>query len=454
MQVRRLVLGAGMAASLVAALTLPARAATVAGASGPTAGPAPVSAVPGGAWGVYASCPSQPAENCGEVRSVVTIGSTVYLAGAFTALVNPSTGATLPYQNVAALDEASGQPVTGFAAHTIDGTAYALAAAPDGSSLYIGGSFSGVDGVAGTARLVALDPATGAVQPFPAAVPNTVRTILPLLPAGAVWPAGGKVYIGGSFASVQNKPRKRVAALDPVTATVDPTFLASPVAYDTKTDVRSLAFGLGADGVTPRLYLAGHFDTVGGDPHASLAAVDPSTGAVDPTFTPVVDQSPNDPLQAGDQVLPVDSAGGTRPAGVLLGQAGHWNRAYRFSLTGARAWTFSPDGDVQAVAISGTNVYLGGHFVCVQYCYDGNATNDVTRTHIAAVSYTSVSNGAPVVDSTWSPALTPTFAPYYYGVWSLWVAGNGDLWAGGAFKYVVSGGRTYAQPKLTVFRTG
>lgn len=405
------------------ALTAPAHAGTV-------------SSTPGSSWGVYKACPKKYAkQNCGAIYAIAHVGSRVYIAGNFTSLVDPSgSHAPLAYTNLAALDAGTGRPVTSFRSHTFNRSVLSLATSSDGSRVFAGGSFSTIDG-ASAAHVVALNASTGSRLSFGSGTNGTVRALLA---------AYGKLYVGGDFTSVHGSTRYRAAALDPATGSLLSGFAPRPTAADGATQVRSFAAGVAGDG-HPRLYVAGHFDTVSGSSHRSIAAVDPSSGRVDNSFNARVEHTLNDPLQAGDEVIAVPAAAG-RPAGVLLAQSGHSNRAYRYNLDGSRVWRWAPDGDVQTVAVSGTTVYFGGHFVCAANCRDDDPSNDVTRIHVAALNY---GNGS--IDTSWAPALGPSYAPYFFGVWALRMVGN-DLWAGGVFNQVTSHGTTYRRPKVAVFR--
>jgi hypothetical protein len=173
-----------------------------------------------------------------------------------------------------------------------------------------------------------------------------------------------------------------------------------------------------------------------------------SSGALDTSFAPVLDVS-TDPtyidLQAVDKIVWV-AAGQDGTPGIVVAQAAHINRAYRFTVSGTRMWTVKPDGDMQAAAVSGSSVYLGGHFTCVANCLKGSASPPVSRIHIASVNLTT---GA--IDTAFVPKMEPNVSPYFFGVWTLQVTTNGQLWAGGAFKTVQSGGTSYPRPKLAIF---
>lgn len=398
-----------------------------------------VSGTPGSSWGVFKPCRTSPRDNCAAVYAMTSIGSRLYIGGDFTSLVDPSgRRGPLGYQNLAVLDARNGQPITSFRRHRFDRSVLALAASADHTRIFAGGSFTHLDG-SGVGRVVALSAGGGTRLSFRGLANRTVRALRLVY---------GRLYVGGDFISFNGHRRYRIAAVSPATGAVDRRFIPVTGSANHRSSVRSITAG-GSPSRRPRIYLAGHFDTVGGSRHASIGAVDGGTGRVDQTFNPRVDQQAGDGKQAGDQAVAVPAGSGRAQAGVLLAAAGSLNRAYRFDLYGRRVWRLVSNGDVQTVTYRGTSVYLGGHFTCVASCYDSNRANNVRRLHVAAVSYNSI--GTARVDRSWSPGLGPRHAPYFYGVWNLRILG-GDLWAGGVFRNVDTRGPTYRRPKLAVFR--
>ncbi len=395
-------------------------------------------------WGVWKSCGSAyPSQNCGEVRATAEDPTTrtLFAGGDFTSAIDNTATATLPYQNLVPIDESTGTVVQTFAAHTFNGRIYAVAVDPSTHTVYVGGDFTKVDGSGlHDQHAAAFDETTGALRTgFNVKANASVRALLL---------ADNVLYLGGKFGTVQGAPRTLLAAVDPTTGTVSSTFLPPTITWTETTnlpDVRTLAVGADATGA-PALYVGGHFDTVAGAAHQSVIRVNPVTGAVDAAFAPKLDVSANDGLQAVDSIVWLDgSQDGT--TGIVVAQAAHVNRTYRFSTTGSLTWKLAPDGDMQAAAVSGSTVYVGGHFTCVATapasCYPSGG---VKRVHIAAVN---VSTGA--VDPTWAPSMNPTTQPYFFGVWSLEITADGSLWAGGAFKTVAVGTTPYPRPKLAAF---
>ncbi len=95
-----------------------------------------------------------------------------------------------------------------------------------GGTMYAGGSFSSVSTAPGVSpggtftrnNIVAFDPTSGVIRSF---APNV---------AGEVWALasnGTSLYVGGTFATVNGVARRGVAKLDPVTGAVDTAFNAN-----------------------------------------------------------------------------------------------------------------------------------------------------------------------------------------------------------------------------------
>jgi hypothetical protein len=419
---------------------VPAAAAPAPGASS--------SAVPNSArptlpnWGVWKSCgTAYPGQNCAEILATAEDpGShTLYAAGDFTAAIDHTGSSSLPYDDLVAINETTGTVMSSFRPHTFNGPIDTVAVDRATHRVYVGGSFTKVNRSGLHAQhAAAFDATTGKLLGFNLRADRPVKALLP---------AGGIVYVGGQFITAGGAARGALAAVDAITGTALPTFVPPAIGWSgtNLADVRSLAFGDYPAGALA-LYVGGHFDTVDGRPHLSVIRVNPVTGALDPSFDPVVDAVPGDPLQAADGMVWVDGSD-SGPAGIVVAQAGHFNRAYRFNTFGRRIWYLTPDGDMQAVAVSGTTAYFGGHFQCVAtgpaYCSNGQG---VPRVHLAAVDL-----GSGTVDANFTPKMSPSNAPYFFGVWSVEITANGTLWAGGVFTQVNDNGTTYRRPKLAAF---
>lgn len=159
---------------------------------------------------------------------------------------------------------------------------------------------------------------------------------------------GTTVYVGGSFrnAIVNGKlvPRKRLAALDARTGALLPW---APVADGT-------VFALTA--AKPSLYLTGKFTTIGGQARAGLASVDLTTGKVGPLRHTV--QGLGSAMATGGGRLYL---GGTITA--VDGRSVRNLAAFRLT-DGALDTGFAggADGQVKALTVAGTRLYIGGQF--------------------------------------------------------------------------------------------
>ena len=410
---------------------------------------ASIEPTPNGIWSPWKACPnkSQAKENCAAVRTIARAANgTVFLGGDFTQLRNNTTGSTMNVNDLAAVDD-SGTPIAGFATHTFNGIINTLAT--DDTNLYVGGAFTTVDGTA-TAGLAKFLVAGGARQTFASGFSGPIF--------GSVL-ADGKLYVGGIFTTVQGQPRGNLAAVDPATGTVDPTWTpdAELIPNDVSpndpphnnTPIRALA--VSPDGA--RIYVGGDMDLLNGAAHPALAAVDPTTGAVDPSFNPAQFFG----VTTGAQtmaIVPVDASDGRNAPGVVVAAGGLLNRAWLFNTDGTLARLINTDGDVQAAAVIGTTVFFGGHFTCISAygCPAEPVAGDTTvmRMHLVAVDYNSAWLDTSNIDPDFAPDMAPISPPYYYGVYVLQAYGQ-SLYAGGVFKNVVVNGTTYPDSKYVRF---
>lgn len=90
--------------------------------------------------------------------------------------------------------------------------------------------------------------------------------------------AGGKLWIGGQFTQVDGQPRLNLAAIDLTTGAVDPA-VDHQIGVDTTDRIR----GMATNGNL--VYVAGYFTTVDGLPRKKLAAFQ-LDGDLDPTWRP------------------------------------------------------------------------------------------------------------------------------------------------------------------------
>ena len=267
----------------------------------------------------------------GEGLAILQVGSVVYLGGTFTT-VRDQTGATVaPRANLAAFDLATGRLLTGFRADT-NGPVRALAT--DGTRLFVGGSFTSVNGVTRN-RVAAVNGATGAVDPgFRAESTSNVYGLAQYQ---------NRLAIVGSFSTLGGQPRSRLAVVSSLNGAVQPI---APFFDGTVVSVAATPDG-------SRLIVGGAFSTVNGIAQPWAAVLDGVTGAL----APVQLNHVNGPLSA-TSVAPDG-------ASLVTSMTGAGNSGNRYDLTtGRRLWYQKCDGDGQAIDQYGGTVYTGFHEGC------------------------------------------------------------------------------------------
>ncbi len=307
-----------------------------------------------------------------------------------------------------------------------------------GSTLFIGGDFT-YEGPA-TGHAVALDPSSGAARaPFPR-IGGTVTAIVSDGAGG--WFAGGTLTTAGGL-SLGDLVHIRSDG------SVDPSFAPRPGPDPTAPRiVTALAL---ANGV---LYVGGTFTTIGGQPRAAVAALDPVTGAVQ-AWNPALGFDPNfgppevEALAAGGGVVYIGgrfvSAGGA--SDVALGGFD--------AATGRLVWnprTGWPGGTLaEALAVSSDTVYAGAGLAGTQVTSQVDAfraadaslrwqTSDVAST-LALAGGRLYANGSSFASSSSLYALDPgtgapiAWDPHVTGTHALTALG-GTLYAGGSFTTV------------------
>ncbi|NLD92866.1 MAG: hypothetical protein GX639_09385 [Fibrobacter sp.] len=154
------------------------------------------------------------------------------------------------------------------------------------SILYVGGNFTKVtDNQGSYARkgLAAFNLVTGRVTAFKADINRGV--------VRAIAVDDSMVYTGGTFTKINNISRSKVAALDPVTGDVIPSFSS------TGSLINGPVFALCC--LDKKLFVGGNFTQVNGIERSYLAALDMKTGLLDSSFNP----SPRDSVDVGDNKM-------------------------------------------------------------------------------------------------------------------------------------------------------
>jgi hypothetical protein len=382
----------------------------------PVANASTISTVPQRTWGTD-----------GRVFSLAIAGQSVFVTGSFSHLVNPATGATLVAGNVAALNATTGQPVSTFSVGT-NGAILDAVVSPDGSTLYLAGTFSKVNGKP-RSRLAAVTTNSGALLPWAPVASAAVHAILPL---------ATKVIIGGDFTQLDGRAAKRLAAVDTVKGALVPDWSASA-------SCRVQALAVSQDGT--QIYAGGYAQYWDGIDRPGLARLSATTGALDTSFD--AQYLPNsklcDPVHNHDGMNPFEITVG--PYALLVAVGGLRNDLDALNFSGSVYWRDRADGDFQTVVMVGNDIYAGGHFV--------DEFIDRCGTHQAPVHLVKIAALGGCQDTSWvADMTTPNKSGHFYGVWSL-LSSGGSLYVGGEFQRtytVVNGkGRTYQTPSYAVF---
>jgi large repetitive protein len=361
----------GLVAVAVVGLGVPAVSASVANAA-PAAPVAPVAlaalAVPGGqpVPGHTKLVPTTARANTprisnGQITDIEVIGNRVFIAGTFTSLANTiGNTATVNQANLASYNIDTGLIDTGFRP-TFNGGVAEVEASPDGTKLFVGGSFSTVSGVA-RQKVASLNLTTGVPVPgfnFTGATNNQVT---------ALAATNTTVYIGGRFTKINNVNMTGLAAANAATGVVDPGF------------VNPITGGIGVSGVlsVQRLKLT-HDNTkllvihtgrqIAGQDRLGIGLIDTATKLLLPWRTRLWDDNlaraggvtriVNGDISPDDSYFVVTSGDGGDLPPIS-------DTAVRFPIAGADNvqpdWVARDFDSTYTVAITEVAVYIGGHF--------------------------------------------------------------------------------------------
>jgi hypothetical protein len=319
------------------------------------------------------------------VSAVEVSNGTVYIGGDFTSLTNIDTGEVVQRNRLAAFDRDTGALLNW--APDSNNQITAIAALPDESRIFVGGTFTRINGVR-RVRVAAINP-TGSVM-----TDWDVRANARLYDLAVI---GNDLYLAGVFTDVDGQRHTgiaRASASSP--GDVDSTWNPSA------SDVRGVtAAPNGTD-----LVLTGRFTTLNGAGRRYLGSVRLDTGAVT-DWAP----APECPACWHRQVVADSNS-------VYVAGSGPSGRIVRYdATTAARVWRVTANGDVQAVEVFDGIVYGGGH----PTLFGGQ-----DRRFVAAVD---ASTGAVL------PDLGLGLRDPNTGVWAIEAESDG-LWIGGDFVHV------------------
>jgi len=342
----------GFTALAVAAVTVSAQAPSAwAAASKPAVGT--VRAQPESSPPPYVSATTAPSwQTNNTVWAIAYAKGVVYVGGEFTSVRppgdRPGTGeVTRTY--LAAFNSATGALITSFDPTITGGSGAdvtALAVSPDGSTLYVGGLFTQVDG-AYRDNLAALSTSAGKLAGWAPQAYGRVNTIAPS-------PSGSQIYIGGAFNQLDGQARTYAGAVD-ASGHLLPW---APVLNDSVTSI-----AVAPDG--SQVLLGGYFQTINGVAQNAAGAVDPAVGATTvPWRANIV---PWNPPNCTSAVKTIVISGSTAYLGAEGTGGGCFDGDFAVKLgTGAQptdtlAWHNDCLGATQALVVIDGSLFKGSH---------------------------------------------------------------------------------------------
>jgi len=322
-------------------------------------------------------------ETNGRVNAVAYLGGTLYLGGSFTS-VDGSTR-----NHLAACDVTDGHLLTWNP--NANGVVRALKVSPAGTRVYVGGDFSAVGGAA-RSRVAALSPSSGAAFGWSPYVNDSVKAV-------TTSTTGSTVYVGGDFDSAEGAGRSRLAAFNATSGSLSSGFKPA-ISNGAGHFATVLSMAVSPNNQT--LYFSGDFALVNGHSRRNAGAV--STG--------IATLRAWSPASTGDVAgeLIVSASGNT----VFVGgrATGGYVQAYGPNTGGTPVWNVQTNGDVEALAVSSSILYVGGHFTTVGASH---------RDHLAALRAT----GGTL--QSWAPAANGVFGAFGAAITSSRVAFGGEF---------------------------
>lgn len=385
----------------------------------------------------------------GKISSITQVGNFMIAGGSFSEVAPSSGSPVLNRSSVFAFSAVNGAINTGFAPTITGGVVNAVEPGPIPGTVFVGGSFQGINGVTG--KVVLLDVETGQVVPsFTPPPMNGAVNDLQLI--------GDRLYIGGYFKRVASNDHGGLVTLDARTGDRDAFLQVNLTENHNYTGLPGQArAGIGAKSlaVTPQgdmLAVVGNFRKANGLERRQMALIDLTgssaklredwkTSRLAPacfshafdTYVREIDVSPD-----GSHFV-LATTGGPNP-GTLCDTISRWE----VDASGQDVqptWIDDTGGDtLLSAASSGTAVYTGGHQRWMNNMggRDYAAAGAVPRAGIGAVD---ADNGVPI---SWNPGRNPRGV----GAEALYVT-EGGLWVGSDTEWI--GNRSYRRPRLAYF---
>jgi hypothetical protein len=382
-----------------------------------------------------------PAVNDGRVFAIAENGTNMIIGGSFTQVAGHS------HQHVAVFDKTTGALSASFAP-TVNGNVNAVLPGPTTSTVYIGGAFTQVNGVA--EQFVALiNTSNGSlVTTFHAPAFNYGFVNDLVL-------RSGRLYVAGTFTTVGGKAHGGLASLNPSTGALDPFVNVQFTGHHNDSGsgaqgwVGPWAIDVTANGAT--MVVIGNFKRADGLLRDQVALLDLSGSSAQVAAWATSGYSPYcfnwafDSYVRGVSFSPdgsyfvVNATGGGNP-GTLCDATTRFETT--LGNTNAKAtWVDESGGDtVWGITVTNTAVYIGGHnrWNNNPLGVDKAQPGAVPRPGLAALDPVS---GRPF---TWNPGRKPLGV----AVFAIHATASG-LWIGSDTDWI--GNFQYNRPKIAFF---
>jgi hypothetical protein len=349
---------------------------------------------------------------------VLTLGvsaGNIFVGGELTSLNG------LVRKGVAALSLSTGAGDPTFTADT-DDEVLDLQLSPDGSTLFLAGHFSTVNGLI-RKHLASVSTSNGAVTGFQANTDNDVLTIAY---------AGGALYAGGQFIRVNGIDQGHMTKVDPLTGAVNQTFSVTATGRSGPRYGNGMVEAIVASADGSRIFMGGPFTVLNGNSIAmGIVAVDANTGTLLAKFGAVEGCQPRVGPWINRMTLTPD---GTRLVGgdICPDRLYVWdaiNMTTPQNPTGL-IWKSGCNGGMQGILVVNGSIYYGTH----------GTKGSGTACWASPTNHTNVARSRYAVFDLNTGVLLPDNPQFgsAMGVWSI-AATPGGLLVGGDFDWVGSG---------------
>ncbi len=336
----------------------------------------------------------------GRVSTIAEVGNTILLGGTFTQTRNNSSTDVILRSRLVAFDKTTKQISTTFAPNP-NGDVEVLLPAPDGKSVYVGGSYTTIAGVA-VKNLAQVNVADGSL----------VSTFKPATVDGRVLDlrlSNNRLWVAGAFTHIAGKAQKALATVNPVTGKFDTYFKQVISGLHNGGTTNILKIDINSQGT--RLIALGNFDAIDAVKHHQLFMLDLSGAATSTTanwqtafYETACSKSFNSYMRDLDfspdgTFFVVSTTGAYGGAGIAC------DSTARFETNGTGnglkpSWIDNTGGDTTyAVEVTDSVVYTGGHarWQNNAFAADKPGQGAVSRPGIAALDPI---NGLPL---SWNP---------------------------------------------------